>query len=184
MKINYNTIIKDDNTDIRKKSVDVPLPLQAEDRQILMDLLTYVRDSRDEEIAERENLRPAVGIAAPQIGVHKKLMAIVIDDEDDVIEYAMANPKIVSHSIMKTYLKGGEGCLSVEDVREGYVPRHHKITVEGYDFIRDRNVKFTAKGFLAIVLQHELDHFNGVLFYDHINQENPFTEIENAIIID
>lgn len=185
MKINYTTIMKDDNLDLRKKSEEVQLPLSKEDEHTLLDLLTYVRNSTDEEIAEKENLRPAVGIAAPQIGVFKKLMAIVIEDEDgEVEEYAMANPKIVSHSIQQAYLKNGEGCLSVENVHEGYVPRYYRVTIEGYDLLRDQVVKFKVKDFTAIVFQHELDHFTGTLFYDRINKKNPFQEIENAIIID
>ncbi|MGL5977554.1 MAG: peptide deformylase [Erysipelotrichaceae bacterium] len=185
MKINYNTILKDTNEKIREKSVDVALPLSKEDRGILMDLLTYVRDSRDDAKAERDNLRPAVGIAAPQIGIMKKLIAVVIDDEDgNVIEYALANPKIISHSVQQAYLAGGEGCLSVEEEHKGYVPRHAKVTIEAYDLLSNNMIKLRAKEFLAIVLQHEIDHFNGVLFYDRINKTNPFQEIENAIIID
>ncbi|MGL5540982.1 MAG: peptide deformylase [Erysipelotrichaceae bacterium] len=185
MKYNYDLIIKDTDPSIREKSVDVALPLSDEDKNTLLDLLTYVRDSRDEELAQRENLRPAVGIAAPQVGIHKKLLAIVIEDDDgNPIEYALANAHIVSHSVQQAYLEGGEGCLSVEGEHKGYVPRYAKVKVEGYDILRDKFVSIRARGFLAIVLQHEIDHFNGVLFYDRINKENPFQPIEGANVID
>ena len=82
MKINYDTIIKDINPVVRQKSEPVKLPLSDEDRILLMDMLTYVKDSQDEEKAEAENLRPAVGIAAIQLGVPKKMLAVVVPDED------------------------------------------------------------------------------------------------------
>ncbi|MBR6724958.1 MAG: peptide deformylase, partial [Erysipelotrichaceae bacterium] len=64
MLINNDTIIKDDNELIRKKSADVALPLSDEDRDVLMQMLKYVDESTIPEIAEKENLRPAVGISA------------------------------------------------------------------------------------------------------------------------
>ncbi len=185
MKINYQTILKDDNKELRNKSVDVALPLSVEDKELLQDLLTYVRNSQDDVLAEKENLRPAVGIAAPQIGIMKRLLAIVVTDEDDnLVEYALANPRIVSHSVQQSYLKGGEGCLSVEEEHKGYVPRYARITIEAYDLLRDRVLKIKATDFLAIVLQHEMDHFEGILFYDRINTTNPFKKPENSIVIE
>ena len=63
MLINNDTIIKDDNPLIRERSLDVELPLSKEDESLLMDMLTYVKESTDEEIAKEKNLRPAVGIS-------------------------------------------------------------------------------------------------------------------------
>lgn len=179
-----NEIIRDDNPLIRERSKAVPLPLKKEDRDLLSAMLEYVRDSTDEELAEKYHLRPAVGIAAVQCGVLKKMLAIVIHEEEETIEYALVNPKIVSQSVQKAYLKMGEGCLSVDEVHEGYVPRSARITVEGYDMIRNESIRIRARGYEAIVLQHEMDHFNGVLYYDHINKENPFQEIPDAIVIE
>ena len=73
MLINNDTIIKDDDRLIRQKSVDVELPLKEDERAVLMEMLKYVDDSTVEEIAEKENLRPAVGISAIQIGIPKKI---------------------------------------------------------------------------------------------------------------
>ena len=78
MKINNETIIKDDDTLIREKSSDVTLPLSKEDKDTLLALLKYVDDSTVEEIAKKEDLRPAVGIAAIQIGIKKKMIAVII----------------------------------------------------------------------------------------------------------
>lgn len=184
MRVTINNIVKDDSSLLRQKSQDVSLPLNKEDQQLMEDLLTYVRDSTDEELAEKYQLRPAVGIAAVQVGVLKKMLAIVIHEEDETIEHALVNPKIVSHSLQKAYLKGGEGCLSAQCEHEGYVIRAARISVEGFDVLKNEMVKIRARGYEAIVLQHELDHFQGIMYYDHINKENPFKEIENAIVIE
>ena len=82
MLINNDTIIKDDNPLIRQKSLPVSLPLSEEDSTILKEMLKYVEDSTNEEIAERENLRPAVGISAIQIGIPKQLTAVVVPTVD------------------------------------------------------------------------------------------------------
>lgn len=72
MSLNYDDIVKDTDAIVRTKSEPVTLPLGAEDEALLQDMLTYVRSSQDAEIAEKENLRPAVGIAAIQLGVPKE----------------------------------------------------------------------------------------------------------------
>ena len=187
--ITYKDILKDTDPRIREKSRNVKLPLSEQDRETLLAMLQYIKDSVDEEKAEEFGLRPAVGLAAPQIGVMKKMfaMAILVEEEDGSYsfdEYAFVNPKIVSYSVQKAYLKGGEGCLSVEEEHQGYVPRAARITVRGYDLLQDKEVEVRLKGYKAIVAQHEMDHFNGVLFYDHINKKNPFEEVDNAMVID
>jgi len=186
MQINNDTIIKDTDELIRQKSFDVELPLNDSDKKLLLQMLDYVDKSTIEEVAEKENLRPSVGISAIQIGVPKKLTAIIIKDEEGnkIEEYALVNPKIVSNSIEKAYLAGGEGCLSVENEHEGYVYRSARIKVKAYDLLQDKEIVINAKDYLAIVLQHELDHFKGILFYDHINTNNPYYKDPQAIEIE
>lgn len=186
MLINNDTIIKDDNDLIRQKSKDVSMPLSDEDRNLLLDMLKYVDNSTIEEIAQKENLRPAVGISAIQVGIPKKMTAIILKDEEGnkVYEYALVNPKIVSNSIEKTYLAAGEGCLSVVDDHEGYIYRSARVKVKGFDIIQNKEVLIKADGYLAVVLQHELDHFKGILFYDHINKKDPKYVNPNAIVIE
>jgi len=184
MRINNDTIIKDDNPLIRQKSNDVLLPLSDEDRSLLMDMLKYVDDSTIEEIAEKENLRPAVGISAIQVGVPKKLTAVILKDSDNnkIYEYALVNPKIISNSLEKTYLATGEGCLSVVQEYKGYIYRSARIKVKAFDALQNKEIIIKADGYLAVVLQHELDHFKGVLFYDHINSADPEYVDPNAIV--
>lgn len=186
MIINNKTIIKDNDKLIRTKSEDVSLPLSPEDKQLLLDMHKYVYDSTIDEIAQIEDLRPAVGISAIQVGVAKKMTSIIIKDEEGkvLIEYALVNPKIISSSVEKAYLKAGEGCLSVDEQHQGYVYRSARCKVKAYDLITDKDIIINASGYLAIVLQHELDHFKGILFYDHINKTKPFYEDPEAICIE
>lgn len=185
MKLNYDSIVKDDNPILREKSEPVKLPLSKKDKTLLTGMLTYVKNSVDPEIAEAQNLRPAVGIAAIQLGEKKQMLAVAIQEEDgSFLEYALVNPKIVSHSVQNSYLKNGEGCLSVENIHEGYVYRHARITIKAYDLLQDKEVKIRAKEYVAIVLQHEIDHLSGILYYDHIHTENPFREDAEAVVIE
>lgn len=186
MLINNDTIIKDNNDLIRRKSIDVSLPLSNEDRNLLLDMLKYVDNSTIEEIAEKENLRPAVGISAIQIGVPKKMTAIILKDGEGkkIYEYALVNPKIISNSIEKSYLATGEGCLSVAEEHDGYVYRSARVKVKGFDILQNKEVLIKADGYLSVVLQHELDHFKGILFYDHINKTNPKYVDPNATVIE
>ncbi len=182
MLINNETIIKDDDERIRQKSEDVAFPVSQEDRQLLMEMMEYVDKSTDEEIAEKENLRPAVGISAIQLGIPKKMTAIIIKDEEGqkLYEYALVNPKIVSQSVEKAYLESGEGCLSVETEHQGYVYRSARVKVKAYDLLKEDYIEIKAEDYLAIVLQHELDHFKGILFYDRIDKDQPFRKQENS----
>lgn len=186
MQINNSNIINDTDPRIRMKSKDVNIPLSTEDEELLMAMLEYVKDSTDEQKAKERDLTPAVGLAAIQLGVDKKMLAIAIRDEegDFECEYALANPKIISYSIETAYLKGGEGCLSVKTAHEGYVKRHERIKVKGYDAIKKKEVTIRASDYLAIVFQHELDHFKGILYYDHINSADPFKEEKGEIVIE
>ena len=186
MLINNDTIIKDDNSLIRQKSNDVSLPISDEDKQLLLDMLKYVDESTIDEIAEQKNLRPAVGISAIQVGVPKKMTAIILKDAEGkkIYEYALVNPKIISNSIEKTYLNTGEGCLSVAEDHPGYIYRSARVKVKAFDILQNKDILIKADGYLAVVLQHELDHFKGILFYDHINSKDPNYVDPDAIVIE
>lgn len=188
MLINRDTIVKDDDPRIREKSKDVELPLSKEDEELLRALLQYVEDSTDEEKAEVMNLQPAVGISAIQVGVPKKMTAVIVNSKDKndnpiTYKYMLVNPKIVSSSVQKAYLEAGEGCLSVQEAHEGYILRSARIKVKAFDLVSNKNIEIRARDYLAIVLQHEIDHFSGTLFYDHINKDDPFAHPEDAIEI-
>ncbi len=187
MKKKYYDIVLDDNPLLRAKNSAVSVPLNAEDQEIIDNMMKYVKDSLDEENQEKYGLKPASGLAAPQVGYNKRMFVVYLEhlknDEIVVQEYALVNPKIISHSQQLSFLATGEGCLSVEDEHEGYIYRNARITISAYDAINKKEITLRARGLLAIVLQHEYDHLEGILFYDHINENNPFEEKENAIKI-
>jgi peptide deformylase len=182
-------IVFDDDPRIRQVSTEVEFPVSDEIRKTLLEMHQFLINSQDEETCKKYDLRPGVGIAGVQIGVLKRICAIhVVNGDEDgnitsVDDYALVNPKIISHTKKQAYLKDGEGCLSVEENIEGYVPRYAKVTVKGYDILTDKEVTIVARGFLAICLQHELDHFDGILFYDYINKEFPKKPIKDAVVI-
>lgn len=188
-KINMDTIVLDSDPVLRGKCEPVSFPLRKEDIDTLKDMLQYVRDSRDEELAEKYNLQPANGIAAPQIGILKQMTVLVVEEENkqgDLIEteYALVNPRIISHSEKQVALGYGEGCLSVKDEHPGLVRRAWRIKVAAYDYLQGKEVIIQAKDMLSIVLQHEIDHLNGRLFYDHINKEDPWGHTDALKIIE
>lgn len=167
-------IILDDNPLLRKKSEDVALPLSKEDEKLLDDMLEYLENSQDDEKAKELDLQPGVGLAAPQVGVLKKMFAVLTTDEKGKLhKYALVNPKLVSNSVASSYLAGGEGCLSVKENHQGYVKRYLKIKMKAYDYVSKQEVLLNLKGFVAIVVQHEYDHLFGTLYYDHIDKNNP-----------
>lgn len=177
-------IIRDGHPTLRKVAEEVPLPPSDEDKLTLMSLLEYVKNSQDPEIAAKYGLRPGIGLAAPQINVSKRMIAVHLTDEKgNLYSYALFNPKIISHSVEKSYLVAGEGCLSVDQACPGYVPRHARVTVKGTD-INGEEVKIRLKGIPAICFQHEIDHLNGIMFYDHIDKQDPYKPIEGAIAIE
>lgn len=177
------TLVHDPHPVLRKRAETVALPLSQKDEALLLALLAYVKKSQDPVYAEKHHIREGIGLAAPQVGISKRMTAISFPLPDRHIEYALVNPVILSSSVKKVALHSGEGCLSVNEDYPGYVYRSNKITVKAYDHLQKKEITLTAYGFEAIVLQHEIDHLNGVLFYDYIAKDDPFKEIANAEII-
>lgn len=184
MLITMDDIVRDGHLSLRTVAKEVELPIGEEDKEILIKMAQFLKNSQDKETAEKYGLRAGVGLAAPQINVNKRMIAVYAEDTDGkVYDYALINPKIVSHSVEKSYLASGEGCLSVDKPIPGYVPRYTRIRVKGTS-LEGEQVDIRLKGFPAIIFQHEIDHLNGVMFYDHINQENPFHEPDDAVQIE
>jgi|SRR3954447_20854851 peptide deformylase len=181
--LTMNDVIRDGHPVLRQVASEVPLPASEEDKKIVNQLMEFVQNSQNPEIASKYDLRPGIGLAAPQINISKRMIAVhVTDEQGKLYSYALMNPKIISHSVERSFLASGEGCLSVDEPHPGYVPRYARITVKGYT-LDNNEVKIRLKGLPAIVFQHEIDHLNGVMFYDHIDKANPMKEPENAIAI-
>ncbi len=176
-------IIREGNPILKKHSTEVIIPLSDENKMIMEQMIEYIFNSIDDELAKKYNLRPAVGIAAPQVGVNLKMLVIYcFDEHGNEHFYPMVNPKIISYSEELTYLDGGEGCLSVDRVAKGYIHRPKRVTLSTliYDKGNLREEKLRLKGYPAVVFQHEYDHLNGILFVDRINKDNPFFIPQNS----
>ncbi|MDO5714264.1 MAG: peptide deformylase [Tissierellia bacterium] len=111
-----------------------------------------------------------VGLAAPQIGILRRL--IVLDDYEGN-KYSMFNPEIISGEGCQT---GPEGCLSVPG-RQGTVERKNSIRVKYMD-INGNSCELEAEGFLARIIQHEIDHLNGILYTDIATELFTLEELE------
>lgn len=166
-------IIKEGNKDLETKCAPVKLPLSPEDEECIRSLAEYMLVSGNDELTKQYNIRPGVGIAAPQVDVLKRMFAMsctdFLDENQTQYIYNWINPKIIAASKEMTYLPDGEGCLSVERDTTGLVtPRHVKIKVEGfiYNYATRRVTKktMTLLGYPAIVFQHEYDHLDGIMY--------------------
>jgi len=178
--ITMTDIIREGHPSLKKVAAEVSLPASSEDKKILQEMIEFVKASQDPILAEKYSLRPGIGLAAPQINVLKRMIAVhVKDNNDNLISYALFNPKIISHSVEKSYLPHGEGCLSVDRDVQGIVPRYARVKVKGTT-LEGEEITIRLKGLPAIVFQHEIDHLNGVMFYDHINKDDPFNVPDNA----
>ena len=172
-------ILDEKDKRLRQISKDVEFPLTKEDKELIDTMIKYLHDSQIDELAEKYDLRPGMGMSAVQLGVLKRYFVVVneiSDPDDDKKEfetYILINPKIISNSMEQIYVEEGEGCLSVNRPVEGIVPRYARVTMEAYD-MEGRKIHVRAREELAICFQHELDHLNGILFTDHIDSKNPF----------
>lgn len=178
-------IVKDTNKSLRKKCVEVD-PITPEIIDLVNEMTEYLKRTQDETFRDKHHLREGVGLAAPQIGRNIRALVVYFEDVDEdgnvkVIDHRLINPRIISESVKQVYLSGGEGCLSVDNEHQGYIYRNYKILVKAYEVKEGKEVVVTARGYEAIVLQHEIDHLNGVLFYDRIDKNDPFKQIPGAV---
>lgn len=120
-----------------------------------------------EDMIETMRNEPGVGLAAPQVNVSQKLIVVEYPIDDTTEEpspklFVVANPEFKNMS--EEIVTGIEGCLSVPDVL-GQVERSYEVKVTGLDR-RGKKQTIKAKGWLARIFQHEVDHLNGILFVD------------------
>lgn len=180
-------IVKDNKPSLREKCKPVEMPLSKENKELIDEMLQYLLLTQDEDYRKKHpNVREGVGLAAPQVGHNLRMIVISYatgDEKNPRVQYQLVNPRIVVNSIKKCYLSGGEGCLSVDGEHRGKVYRDFKIVVKAYEASLGQDVEITARGYDAIVLQHEIDHLDGILFYDRIDKKDPFKEIPGSVEI-
>jgi peptide deformylase len=125
------------------------------------DLATLVED-----MAETMYDAPGIGLAAPQIG--KSIKLIVVDttqkEEGEKQYLPMVNPEIIAHEGIQV---DEEGCLSVPELTAN-VTRFKNVTVT-YQDLQGQQHEISTENRFAVVLQHEIDHLNGILFIDHLS---------------
>lgn len=178
--ITMNDIVREGNETLHHPTHEVMIPPSEEDKATLICMMNFLKNSQDPYLAKKYKLRAGVGLSANQIGLNKRMfVAYISDTKGQEHEYIFINPKIISHSMSMIYLPPSEGCLSVDREINGFVPRYERIKVRGFNLMGEEQVlKFS--GYAAIVMQHEIDHLNGIMFYDRINKENPFKLPENC----
>lgn len=176
-------ILDEKDKRLRMISTDITEPLTKKDKELVKQMLLELRYSQIEELSKKYKLRPGMGLAYPQLGINKRLIVIVHEYEDGKFnDYVVVNPVIVSNSEEIIAAEAGEGCLSVNRDVDGHVPRYARVTVKGKD-IDGNDITIRAREDLSIAFQHEIDHLNGILFYDRINKNKPFfTEDEIRLI--
>lgn len=126
-----------------------------------------------DDMVETMGVSDGVGLAAPQVGVSERMVVVKIPEEYEDPEagklYVLVNPEI--SVVDDELLLSDEGCLSIPGIL-GQVPRASKIKIKGQN-IKGKTVRLKAEGYLARIFQHEIDHLDGVLFIDRV--EDPAT---------
>ncbi|MDR0921271.1 MAG: peptide deformylase [Lactobacillales bacterium] len=186
--ISMDDIIREGNPTLREVAEEVSDPVDESYFKLGEKMLTFLKNSQDPEIAEEMGLRGGVGLAAPQLDISKRVIAVHVPSTNPEVtepEFSgvLFNPKIIAHSIQDACLADGEGCLSVDRDVPGYVVRHARVTITFIDSNGEKQ-KVKLKGYPAIVVQHEIDHLNGIMFYDHINSEHPFALKEGVLVLE
>lgn len=148
------------------KILEVPNPLLKKKSEKIEQITDDIRKTPD-DMLEKMYAAPGVGLAAPQVGLLKRMVVIdVTRDDEPKKPYKMINPVITAHS--EETITHDEGCLSVP---EQYAPveRFETVTVE-YTDENGKKQTLSANGLLAICIQHELEHLEGKLFIDHLSK--------------
>ncbi len=171
-----NTMKKEDiitlpNSHLRQKSKRI--------KSVDDEVIQLIKDMTDAAL-DWENSRPheiSAALAAIQIDRKERVVIIRSDFENKESQdfTVLINPEIVKKE--GKVEEDFEGCLSIKNIY-GKVPRHTKVRVRALD-INGHPIKLKAEGFLARVIQHEIDHTNGVVFIDHIkNDKNAFYKLD------
>jgi peptide deformylase len=147
------TILTYPDPELKKKSAPVAI-ITENTRELVKDMAETMYDA------------PGIGLAAPQIGVHQRVIVIDVAGSDELPALIAAINPVIVHAEGETFEE--EGCLSVPKYAAN-VRRHAKIVVKGLN-LDGEEMTWKAEGLLAVAFQHEIDHLDGILFIDHISQ--------------
>lgn len=126
------------------------------------------------EMFETMHVARGVGLAAPQIGLSIRLFVAEYEDH----KVAVANPEIIK---AEGEVLGTEGCLSIPGYAGDNIRRAERVIVKGLD-VRGKPIKINAEGWFARVLQHEIDHLDGILFLDRLDRPEDLREVTDEEI--
>ena len=146
------TILTYPDPELKKKSAPVVV-INDSIREVARDMAETMYDA------------PGVGLAAPQIGVHQRIIVIDVSGKDEAPDLIVAINPVIVHSEGEAYEE--EGCLSVPGYAAN-VRRHALVIVKALD-LEGSECTWRADELLAIAFQHEIDHLDGILFVDHLS---------------
>jgi peptide deformylase len=146
------TILTYPNPELKKKSVPVVV-INDSVRELVRDMAETMYDA------------PGVGLAAPQVGVHQRVIVIDVSGSDKERDLIVAINPVIVHAEGESFEE--EGCLSVPQYAAN-VRRHAQVVVKALDLEGNERVWRTDE-LLAIAFQHEIDHLDGILFVDHLS---------------
>lgn len=169
--MNRQDIIKLPNDHLRQKSTRVS--------QFNPELAKLVKDMESATLDWEDHREHELGVALAAVQIDKLQKVVIIrndfDNKDDRTFLALVNPKIIRTEGDMTL--DYEGCLSVPDFY-GLVPRYERVKIKAQN-LKGEEFRLSAEGFLARVLQHEIDHTAGIVFVDHIkDDEEAFFELD------
>jgi peptide deformylase len=169
--MNKDSIITLPNSHLREKSKKI---------HVITDEVKQLISNMEQATLDWEDHRPhELGVALAAVQVDELFRVVIIrsdfDDRDNRSFFALINPEIVK--LEGDIVYDHEGCLSVKDIY-GLVPRHSKVRVRALN-ADGKEIRLKAEGFLARVLQHEIDHTNGLVFIDHIKGDDAFFKLSD-----
>ena len=138
--------------ELKKKSASVVV-INDKIRELVRDMTETMYDA------------PGVGLAAPQLGVHQRVIIIDVSGKDEPPELIVAINPIIVHAEGESYEE--EGCLSVIKYAAN-VRRHASVVIKALN-LEGEEKTYHAEGLLAVAFQHEIDHLDGILFVDHLS---------------
>jgi len=157
-------IVLEGDPRLRQKALKIK---QVDDslRKIAADMLETMLDA------------PGVGLAGPQVGIMRRIAVVnlpagYVNEDDPEIALTLINPEIVKGRGRDV---GQEGCLSIPRW-VGMVPRFEEIVIKAVD-LDNRHFRVKADGLLARVIQHEVDHLDGILFIDRVEDKSTLFEV-------
>jgi peptide deformylase len=138
--------------ELKKKSAPVVV-INDKIRELVKDMVETMYDA------------PGVGLAAPQVGVHQRVIIIDVSGKEEPPELIVAVNPVIVHAEGESYEE--EGCLSVIKYAAN-VRRHASVVVKTLN-LEGEEMTYRAEGLLAVAFQHEIDHLDGILFVDHLS---------------